>query len=277
MWSSRLGAVFLALLAASDPNLAQSPQGRSAVLPVVDEAATVMDKLGAPAALTATFTDSAGVTHRLDSLIRRERPTVLNLGYYGCPSLCGFMLQSLVDAMSGSGMRPGRDFNLLSISIDHREAPSLAAEKKASFVSALGWPDVTPEWHFLVGDPDQIEALAASVGWRFRWSEHTQQYDHPPVIVLLSPDGRVARYLDARSMDASVLRTGLIEAGQGRIGSFLERILASCLTYDANTGAYTVTAMTIMRIGGGLTVLALASMVFLLWRRERTRMRVAAA
>ena len=237
--------------------------------PVVDEYATMQDKLGQRAALETTFTDSTGRVVELTELCTGERPVILNLGYYSCPGMCGIVLNFFVGGLRESGMIPGRDFDLLTVSIDHREQPDLAREKKATYVEALGRPEAAPAWHFLVGAENQIAELAGSVGWRYRYSEHTGQYDHPPTIVVLSPTGRVARYLDTAALTGSTLRSAVIEAGEGRVGTFLERILVSCLTFDPNTSTYSLTAMTIMRIGGAVTVLALALMIFVLWRRER--------
>ena len=124
----------------------------------------------------------------------------------------------------------------------------------------------------MVGEEEQISRLASSVGWRFRWSEHTSQYDHPPALVVLSPSATTTRYLDYRTLEPSTFRRAVVEAGDGLVGSFLERIFVSCLTFDSSTGVYSLTAMTVMRIGGALTVIALALMIFVLWRRERAKL-----
>jgi len=139
----------------------------------------------------------------------------------------------------------------------------------------FGHPEVADHWRFLTGEEEQIRKLADSVGWRFRYLVDNGQFDHPPVLVFLSARGYTTRYLSALTMGATTLRRAVVEASEGRVGSFIERIILSCLTFDPNTGAYTMTVMTIMRIGGLLTVLALTILIYSLWRRERSRVTVA--
>lgn len=239
-------------------------------LPVVDEFATMEDRLGATADLDASFTDAAGVEAPFRDALRGGRPIVLNLAYFTCPGMCNVGLDSVVRSLEQSDLVLGRDCDVVTVSIDHRESPTLAAERERKYVEAVG-ESAVGHWRFLIGAEDQIRRLASSVGWRFRWSEHTSQYDHPPTLVLLSAAGTVTRYLDYRALEPATLRRAVIEAGAGTVGSFLEQIYVSCLTFDAATGVYSLTAMTIMRIGGIVTVLALATMLFVMWRRERLR------
>jgi protein SCO1/2 len=172
-------------------------------------------------------------------------------------------------------MMPGQDFDLVTLSIDPDEGPEVARTKKAAYLEDFGHPEVADHWRFLTGSEEQILRLTESVGWRFRYLVDNGQYDHPPVLVFLSPRGYSTRYLNAFTMSSTTLRRAVVEASEGRVGSFIERVLLSCLTFDPNTGAYTVTAMTVMRIGGVVTVIALAVMIFTLRRRERTRVALA--
>lgn len=249
-------------------SLVAQPQS---IIPVVDENATMQDKLGASAALDATFQNEAGEAVRLRDMITGDLPVVLNLGYYGCAHACGPIYNALVDGLKNAELVPGRDLEILSVSIDEHETPQLAKDKKASLIGSLGIPAAAKGWHFLTGDVEQIRKISDSVGYRFRRLENTAHIDHPPTVVFLAKDGTVTRYLNGIVMSPVTLRTAVIEASDGTVGSFLERILISCLTFDTSSGNYSVEAMTIMRIAGALTVLALGTMIFVLWRRERRK------
>jgi protein SCO1/2 len=261
-----LRTAILAALATATPVRAQWGHG---LPPVVDEAATMADRLGQQAALEVSFVDETGRPLVLAEQIRGDLPVVLNFGYFNCPGMCGFVLNQLLTNLPDSGLVPGRDFQLFTISVHHDEGPELAAQKKATYADALENPAWTADWRFLTGAEDAIRSLSDSVGWRFRFDELAKDIDHPPTFVLLSPKGTVVRYLDARQLTPKTLRRAVVEAGEGRVGGFLEQLLVTCYTYDPTTGSYTVTAMTVMRLGGVLTVLAISAMIFILWRRER--------
>lgn len=236
------------------------------------EDAIVIPRLGEKADLSARLVTDTGAEVTLADLVSYEKPIVLNFGYYSCPSMCSAVLNGFLAALNESGMIPGAEFDLLTISIDPKEGPELAAAKKATYVQEHGYTsEVASGWPFLTGSGLETRRLAESVGWNYRWNEHTSMYDHPPQVVLLAPDGTVTRYLNALGLDGTTLRRGLIEASEGEVGSFFERVLQSCLTYDPDTGNYKVAAMTVMQIGGALTVLALTYMILSLRRRERER------
>lgn len=239
--------------------------------PVVDENATMADKLGQKAVLDVEFVDEEGERVALDEAITGDLPVLLNLGYFNCPGMCGFVLNQFLQNLPDTELVPGRDFQLFTISVHHEEGPQLAREKKRTYVKNLGEPAWAEDWPFLTGKQDQIRALTESVGWRFRYDEVAKDIDHPPTLVLLAPDGTVTRYLDARQLTPKTLRRAVIEAGDGKVGSFLERLLVTCYTFDPSTGQYSITAMTVMQIGGVLTLLVVAGMIFLLWRRERQK------
>lgn len=243
--------------------------------PVVDEYATMADKLGEAAVLDVEFVDETGQRVVLAEQVTGELPVILNLGYFNCPGMCGFVLNQFLQNLPDTGLVPGRDFQLFTISVHHGENAELANDKKRTYVDNLDDPAWAADWPFLTGAEDQILALSQSVGWRFRFDDVAKDLDHPPTLVLLSPDGTVTRYLDARQLTSKSLRRAVIEASGGKVGSFIERLLVTCYTFDPNTGRYTVTAMTVMQFGGALTVLALAGMIFVLWRRERGRTRLA--
>lgn len=265
-------AGLVALVSSTDTAVAQ-PQS---ILPVVSEGAIMEDKLGAVADLDIEVLDEAGQKVRLGDLVSGERPVVLNLGYFSCPSVCGPILIRLADCMTNASLTPGEQMDILSVSIKPGESPELGAAKRKAFLEKLALPaekaaQAAASWRFVTGEDAAIRKLADSVGYRYETIEHNGEIDHPPVVVLLSPSGVVTRYLKGETMEPVTLERALIEAGEGTVGSFLDRLLVSCLTYDSSTGVYSMTAMTVMQVGGALTVLALAIMIFVLLRRERVK------
>lgn len=266
---STLTALAVSLLSGSALLSSRAVAQLQNAVPVTSENSTLQDELGATAALEATFLDEDGRPGTLRSFVSGERPIVLNLGYFSCPKACGPILANILDAMQNADLMPGRDLDILSVSVDEREGPNIAKPKQAAYIDQLGQPLAVQHWRFLTGEPDAIKTIADSVGYRFERLQDTGIIDHPPVIVLLSPTGVVTRYINGETMDPVTFERAIIEAGQGTVGSFLDRILVSCLTYDSNTGVYQLTAMTIMQVGGGLTVLALGTMIFVLYRREK--------
>lgn len=246
--------------------------------PVVDGAAIVTSKLGEQADLSGTFVDERGNPVALRDLASSERPTLLNLGFYNCPGVCSTVLNSLLEKLDDSDLEPGRDFNLVTLSFDHKEGHELAFQKRQTYVGVVRdehegvTPAWTESWHFLTGGEDAIRALTESLGWGFRYDERSGvNHDHPPVVVILTKDGRISRYLDTRESGAKDFRRAMIEASDGEVGTFLERIWVTCMTFDPTTHRYSVTAMTIMQIGGVVFLAALSSFLLVLWRRERAK------
>jgi protein SCO1/2 len=259
----------LAALAA----VAAAPRAQAPVMeiPVVDAATAIDERLGAVVSGELEFVDEMRRPVRLGDYCNGKRPVILNLGYYGCPTLCGEVLNSLVDGLRGLSLRIGEDFEVVTVSFDPREKPELAREKKNSVLQVYTAPNAEAHWHFLTGEQAQIEALTKAVGFGYQWNEHGKVYDHSAALVLLSPDGKVSRYLYGLLYRPRDLRLGLVEASEGKVGSTWDRILLTCYGYDPKTQTYSLLVMTVVRVGGALTVAGIAIMLLFLWRRERRR------
>src|SRR5262249_6923074 len=150
---------------------------------------------------------------------------------------------------------PGDEFQVVTVSIDPRELPALAATKRVQYLTELGRPSAEAGWHFLTGPAASVEALARSVGFRYQYDAGTDQYGHAAAIMIATADGRVSRYLYGVKFDAPTLKMGLLEASEGKIGSAVDRFLLYCYHYDAESGRYVLAAVNLMRAGGALTVL----------------------
>ena len=229
---------------------------------------TIDEKSGSTIPLDLEFADETGKTVRLKDYFHRNRPVLLQLGYFDCPMLCSLVSQGLVDSLNDLTLTMGKEFEVINLSFAPDEKPRLAAAKKKSYLDAYNRPAGAEAWHFLTGSKSSIDQLTDAVGFRYKWIESRREYSHPAALILLTPDGRISRYLYGVKYDPKTLRLSLVEASEGRIGTTVDRILLTCLHYDAAAGRYNVTAMTLMRIAGVITVITVASVIFTLIRRE---------
>lgn len=220
--------------------------------------------------LDLTFRDSTGADIRLGELFG-EKPVVLALAYYECPMLCTLELNGLLRAMRALSESAGEEFTVVTVSFDPGEGPELAAEKKKHYLAQYRRESGDAGWSFLTGSEESIRSLADAVGFHYRYDQETDLYRHASGIVVLTPGGRVSRYFFGVEYSARDLRWGLIEASEGRIGDFIDAAMLYCFHYDPITGKYGVVIMNVLRLGGGLTVLALALFMGVGFWRDRRR------
>jgi protein SCO1/2 len=237
--------------------------------------------------LDLAFRDHTGRRVTLGELVDGQRPVLLNLVYHSCPTFCSLVLDGTTSALIQQPWTVGMELTVLTISIDPRDTPEDAADRRRRVLYRYGRDAGAEGWHFLVAEQsmtdDELlrayganpsaERLAEAVGFRYQWMPRQRQFAHPGVIMLLTPDGRIARYLYGLEYDPDDLRLGLIEASEGRSISTVERVLLYCYRYDASQQTYVVMAWRIMKVGGGLTALLIAGLLAFLWRREFKRRR----
>ena len=263
---SRLLPFFLLVLAAV-PATAQVP---GQVTPGT-EGVGLVERLGGKVPQDLAFTDDTGRAVTLGQYFGQdEKPVVLMLVYYNCPMLCNLLLDGFTKAAKEIPGTPGEDYTVVTVSFNPAESTEQAQRQKRRNVAALGRPQAAQGWHFLTGSQQRILALAGAVGFKYRWDERSQQYAHPAALIFASPEGTITRYLPGLQYNPRDLRLALNEASDGKVGTVLDSFLMLCYQYDPNTGSYAPVAARIMKVGGGLFVLAFALVVALLWRRDRT-------
>ena len=229
----------------------------------------IVEKLNGQVPLELRFTDDAGRSVTLGDYFRGEKPVLLTLVYYTCPGICNALLNGFADTLTRMSWTAGDEFEIVTVSIDPTESYQLADGKKESYIALYGREAAADGWHFLVGDQENITALAEAVGFGYRYEQGTGLYTHAATLMVCTPDGRMSRYLNDVIFEPVTLQRALTEASQGTIGTPVERFLLRwCYTYDPTTGAYVMAARKVMTIVGGVTLLLTVVGLGLLWRRE---------
>jgi len=222
--------------------------------------------------LDAQFFDEHGQTVRLGQYFG-SKPVVLAFVYYTCPMLCLQVLNATASTLDVLSLDAGKDFEVVLVGFDPRETPAQAAAKKAETLQRYKRPNADAGWHFLTGTEASIKRVTSAAGFRYAWDEPTKQFAHPTGIIVVTPDGRPARYLFGIEYGPRDVRFALLEASAGKIGSVADALLLYCYHYDPMTGRYGVYIMRTLRIAGVLTVLLIATFVIVMVRREKSTAR----
>jgi len=245
------------------PSFTQDAEQPLAALQDVD----VIEHLGDKVPGGLTFRDPSGNKVELDGLMG-NRPLLVTLGYYRCPMLCNLVLDGLVKAMKQSGLVVGRDFQAVSISIDPDEDAKQALATRARVWGAAGGAADANSWPFLMGDSVGSRLLAEAVGFKYVYDKTSRQFAHDAVSFVLTPEGRISRYLYGVDVLPRDFRLAMVEAGAGRVGTSFDRLLLSCFQYDPVNRKYAPYALGFVRIGAGLVFLMLVTLLTVLWRKE---------
>jgi protein SCO1/2 len=228
-------------------------------------------RLDEPLPLDVELRDEYGTRVRLSDYFG-ERPVVLAFVYYACPMLCSRVLGAMISSLSVLALEPARDFEVVTISFDPGETPDSAAAQKEVLIARYDRPGSADGLHLLTAERPSIDRLTKAAGFRYVWDADTQQFAHPAGLLVLTPDGRIARYLFGLEYGPRDLRFALVEASAGRIGRAVDALLLYCYHYDPMTGRYGLAVMRALRLAGGATVLALAAFVAIMLRRDRRPM-----
>jgi protein SCO1/2 len=218
--------------------------------------------------LDTTFRDESGRTVRLGDYFGK-RPVVMVFAYYDCPMLCTQVINGLSSALGIMSLKPGIDFEIVTVSFNPHDTPATATAKKAVYLERYRRPGAGDAWHFLTGDEPSIERLTNAAGFRYAWDADTKQYAHPSGVIVLTPDGRLSKYLFGIEYGPRDLRLGIVEASEGKAGTPVDSLLLYCYHYDPTTGRYGFVIMRAMRLAGAATVLLLGTFITVMVRRER--------
>ena len=231
--------------------------------------ADLEEHLGARLPMERAFIDQDGRRIRLADQFHDGKPVLLVLAYFRCQLLCDLVLRGAVEGIARQGLRLGRDFRALTISFDPRDTPGQASLKQHGYLQSIDRLDALSAWPFLVGDEAAVRAVAERLGFVYAYDAATDQYAHPAAVFVLTPDGRISRYLYGIRLRGLDLRLALDEAARGRIGTLVDRVLLTCFRYDPSTRRYAVYVRGVMQGGSLLVLLLVAGGLAVLWRRER--------
>jgi protein SCO1/2 len=237
-------------------------------LPAMLQGVGIEQKLNAQLPLEATFRDETGASVRLGNYFQ-GRPVIVNLVYYKCPMLCNLVLTGMVRTLRHLSLNPGSDFDIVTISFDSSETPQLAAAKRETYLAEYNRPGAAASWHFLTGEQSQINKVTEAVGFHYQWDDRQKTWAHASGIFIATPDGKMSRYIYGVYYPDRDVRLSLVEASANKIGTLNDQILLFCYHYDPVKGKYGLVITNVIRLSCTLTVLALASFILLMLRRER--------
>ena len=243
--------------------------------PALTKGVALEQKLNAPVPLDLVFHDESGRSVALWKYFG-DKPVVLSMVYYTCPSLCPMSMHETVMSLKRISLTPGKDYNVVVVSFNPADTPARAAETKTKYRTefatgrhARSAAQFDEGWHFLTGDEASIKRLTDAIGFQYRFDVKTQQFVHAGGIMVATPDGKMSRYFYGIDYAPADLRMALVDASQHKIGSPADYILLFCFHYDATQGRYTLAIINILKIAGGLTVLMLAGLIYLLMRNDK--------
>jgi protein SCO1/2 len=275
--ATAFGLAFCAALHAPSVSGQVSSYGDKETGPVNDKPPSILGGVGiaqnlnAQLPLSLTFTDDQGKQVELGSYFGRK-PAILALVYYQCPMLCSEELNGLTGALQMVDEAPGKDFNVIVVSIDPSEGTDLAAAKKRSYVKRYGHPETAAGWHFMTGTQANIDALTKAVGFGYVKipgpDGKLTQFAHASAIQIVTPEGKLAQYYMGVEYSPKDLRLGLAEASSNRIGSPVDNILTYCYHYDPQTNKHSLIVARVVQLGGLVTLCSLGSFMFVMFRRD---------
>ena len=225
-------------------------------------------KLNAQVSPALPFEDEEGRAVRIGQYFGRK-PLVLVLGYYECPMLCTLVLNGMVESAADMKWSIGREFEVVNVSINPGETPALAAAKKRTYLKRYGRSGAAAGWHFLTGNAASIRQLAEEVGFRYAYDAASKQYAHPSGLVVLTPEGKVARYLFGVTYAPQDLYGALREASANQVGSPVAQLILLCFHYNPITGKYSGIIVVVLRLLGAGTILGFLGLIVALVRRGR--------
>ena len=207
---------------------------------VGDESVDVVERLGEAVPADLRFYDASQKDVSVKDFLDGKRPVLVSLVYFQCPMLCSLVMKGLVKALNESGLQLGKDYQAITVSFDPKDTPRAAAEAQRGYLAALASREKAQpqDWPFLTGGEANVRVLAEALGFKYRYDAPTAQFAHPAVAFVLTPEGRISRYLYGVDFPGRDLRLSLVEASGGRVGTSFDRVLLKCFRYDPGTGRY---------------------------------------
>lgn len=259
-----------ALVFAGSGHPALSQMGKVASEPAVQlEGVSIKPHLGESLDLSQKFQDESGAFVSLGSFLHPGKPLILSPVYFGCRSLCNYHLNGLVEGLKDLDWSAGQKFEVLAVSFDPTEGSDLGKGKKESYMKAYARPGTENGFHFLTGDKENVAKLMGTLGFNYRWNEEMKEWAHPSAAIIISPEGKITRYLPGVYFESRDIKLALNESVKGKLGNFVDQLVLYCFKYDEHKSKFTPYVVNIMKLGGLLMVLFVGAWLFSFWMKTR--------
>ncbi|MBX2996782.1 MAG: SCO family protein [Bdellovibrionaceae bacterium] len=246
-----------------------STQTASTVQPKELQGIGVTEKLGTQLNLDEVVRNENGESVPLRTFFNGNKPAILSLVYFACPGLCNFHLNGLIEGMKPMDWSPGQKFDVIAMSFDPHEGPDLAKAKKATYMKMYERPGTENGFHFVTADEATIKRITEAVGFAYKWDEAQKQWAHGSAGIVVSPTGKVTRYLHGIMFDAPTIKMALNEGGQGKVGSIVDAMVMYCFKYDPQQSKYVLYAFRLVQLGGVVIIIVLGLLLVPAWLRAR--------
>ena len=255
------------------PKTYDPSQTSSNGIPVALRNVGIEQKLNGQLPLDAKFKDESGNIVELGRFFNKEKPVILALVYYECPMLCNEVLNGLTGSLKGISFDAGKDFDVVAISFDTREndKPNLAKNKKQSYLERYNRPQSADGWHFLTGTQENIDKVTKAVGFNYHFDEATDQFAHAGGVMIVTPEGKLSRYLYGIDYSPKDLKFSIMDSAQSKIGNPAEQLYLYCFHYDPSSGKYGLAILRVLRLFGVVTIIGLGIMLFGFWKFGKKR------
>lgn len=251
----------------------EAPAKASSEMPEELKDVGISEKIGEKIDLNLIVTDETGTKLPLSSFFKTHKPVVLSPVYFSCPGLCNFHLNGLTDTLKNVDWSPAKEFEIIAFSFDAKEKSEVAKQKKESYLKVYGRENTAHGWHFVTADQQTINTLTQSVGFKFKWNEKAGEWSHASAAIVISPEGKISRYLHGIVFEPRDVKLALNEAADGKVGGIVDSVMLYCFKYDNHQSKYGLQIFNLMKIAGALTVIALAiwlTPVIIQAKREKT-------
>lgn len=218
----------------------------------------IKEQLGSSIDLNLQVRDESGQLRPLKSFFTSHKPIMLSPVYFNCPGLCNFHFNGVVETLQNIDWNPGEKFEVIAFSFDSKEGSELAAAKKENYMKMYNRPGTDNGFHFLTADEATVQKLMASVGFDFRWNAQANEWSHASAAIVITPDGKISRYLHGIAFDPKDMKLALNEASNGKIGNIIDSVVLFCFKYDEHKSKYGLQVFRVVQLGGALMVLILA-------------------
>ncbi len=212
---------------------------------------------------------TAGDTVQLATIFQTGKPVLFTLAYYECPMLCSMVLDGVAQSINTLNWESKNRYQVVTISIDSAETPAQAKTKREAYINRAVDTSLKYNWSFFTAPQSTIDTLSRALGFQYYYVEETDEFAHPAVVFILSPEGKISRYLYGLNYEPKDLKFALMEASDGKVGTTLEQLILFCYHYDATENTYVLFARNIMRLGGIITMILLTGFLFIYWKKEK--------